>query len=502
MASLLRQVGSEHGDNRALAWLANTGVSGMTWSQVLAESQAVARRLLQLNPSGMRVAIAAPNSVQWVTAMFGCALSGMAIVPLNAGSSPAEAAHVLRQSEVGVVLAVSVFAGAPVRDVLVKIAEELPLKPLVLDLMNLLDTGEGSEVLAHERIGTDEFLIQYTSGTTGHPKAAVLSHTAAVNSARFYAEGALAEVGDGWFNPLPLHHVGGTVAGVLSALWTAGTYVVMERFRSQDAIRIVKEIRPEILGMVPTMLIDLLAMHEVSEADFASVKTVVGGATSVDPDLIEEIERRLSIVFLVGYGQSEAPCLTMSMASDPTLIRTRTLGHPLPGRDYCIARSDNSIAEPGEVGELCMRGPLIMSGYLQDDGEVTNVCDENGWIHSGDLCSLDRRGVLTFAGRLREVIVRGGSNIYPAEVETVISEHSSVAAVAVFGLPDARLGERVAAAVVPTVSGSITPDGLHSFTSERLSKHKVPVEWHIVDELPVTSTGKARKHLLQKQFSE
>ena len=301
---------------------------------------------------------------------------------------------------------------------------------------------------------------------------------------------------------MPLHHVGGSVTGVLTALSVAATYVVIERFTTEVVLRAIRETRPAVVGLVPTMIIDLLAVPGVSPADFASVRTVAGGASAVEPHLIEEVEQRLGVTFLVGYGQSEAPAMAASAPDDPTAIRTQTLGHCLPGRDYYVCDRADRVLPTGSVGELCVRGPLTMSGYLRADGSLDHAVDEAGWLHTGDLCSMDDHGVLTFKGRLREVIIRGGENIYPAEVERLLTTHPSVAEAAVFGVPDKRLGERVIAAVLPEEGRRIDPEELVVFAEQRLSRHKRPSEWIPVTTLPRTSTGKIRKHLLRKAYDE
>jgi fatty-acyl-CoA synthase len=282
----------------------------------------------------------------------------------------------------------------------------------------------------------------------------------------------------------------------------AGTYVVIERFTTEIALRAIRETRPAVVGLVPTMIIDLLGVAGVSPSDFSSVRTVAGGASAVDPGLIEDVEHRLGVTFLVGYGQTEAPAMAASAPSDPTPIRTQTLGHCLPGRDYYICDRDGRVMPTGSVGELCVRGPLIMSGYLRSDGSVDHAVDDAGWLHTGDLCSMDDQGVLTFRGRLREVIIRGGENIYPAEVEHVLTTHPSVAEAAVFGAPDKRLGERVIAAVLPRAGARIDSKELDAFAKSRLSRHKRPAEWITVTTLPRTSTGKVRKHLLRQWYEE
>ena len=500
VADVLHRVGHDCSDSRALAWLTDDGLEALTWGEVFVRAKSVAASMVIQNPRRARVGFVAPNSVDWLIAMFGCALAGMPIVPLSPRSTDAEMHHIFSLTHVEVILVADMPGDdvrARVRDVAARYADP----PLVLSISDWPVT-DATTSSWDGPAPTDEFLVQPTSGTTGSPKAASLSHLALVNSARFFAENAGSRMSDTWFIPLPLHHVGGIVSGILAVLWSAATYVVVERFTPNIAMRAVREARATILGLVPTMVIDLLKEPDVAESEFTDVRTVIGGATAVDPLLIDEIERRLGIRFLVAYGQSEAPCMTMSVDGDTTAVRTRTLGHPLPGRDYCIADRATQVTAMGVVGELHVRGPLIMTGYVQEDGTVEPAVDDAGWMATGDLCSMDDDGVLTFHGRLREVIIRGGNNVYPAEVEQAMSEHELIAEIAVFGVPDPRLGERVVAAVIPRPGATPGPEELTEFAAARLGQQKRPVEWMVVPEFPRTSTGKVRKHLLQQQYRD
>ena len=499
VADALYRVGQECSDKRALAWLTDDGVEALTWGEVYLRAKSVAASLVQQNPRRARVGFVAPNSVDWLIAMFGCALAGMPIVPASPRSTDAEMTHLFCLTQVGVILVADMPGDdvpARVRDVAAHFADP----PLVLSISDW-----PVEVPTSPCDGpspTDEFLVQATSGTTGLPKAARLSHRAVLNCARFFAENAGSHDDDTWFIPLPLHHVGGIVSGILAVLWSAATYVVVERFTSQIALRAVREARATILGLVPTMVIDLLNEPGVTDLEFTDVRTVIGGATAVDPMLIDQIERRIGIRFLVAYGQSEAPIMTMSVDGDTALIRTRTIGHPLPGRDYCIVDRAAQVTATGVVGELHVRGPLIMSGYLLEDGTVDTAVDDAGWMATGDLCSMDDDGVVTFHGRLREVIIRGGNNVYPAEVEQAMSEHELIAEIAVFGVPDQRLGERVVAALIPKAGAVPDVEGLTEYAAARLGQQKRPVEWILASDFPRTSTGKVRKHILRQGFED
>jgi fatty-acyl-CoA synthase len=472
-------------DHPALIWLTETGTESMSYGKLYARSCGVAAWLCEFNPDRGRVAVAAPNSVEWVIAMYACALAGIAVVPISPTVTEDEADYLLSHARVAVVVASGPIGNHRVID----IAEVSAIPPL-------------DRAPQHAVGPDDEFLVQYTSGTTGQPKAASLSHRASVNIGRVYGQANAAEQGEQWLNPLPLNHVGGTICGLVTTLSFGGTYTVIERFAPQVVMRILKETRPALVALVPTMLIDVLALPGVSAADFACVRTVISGATAVDPGLIDDVERRLGVTIMVAYGQSEATAMTSSSPDDTAFVRTQTLGRCLPGRDYMVCDNTGQIVATGEVGELCVRGPLTMSGYLRADGSLDPARDELGWLHTGDLVSMDDDGVLSFRGRIREVIIRGGLNIYPAEVEHALAAHESLSEVAVFAASDPRLGERVVAAVLPEPSAEIDLAELSAFAETRLSRHKRPTEWIVATTLPRTSAGKVRKHLLREWFED
>jgi acyl-CoA synthetase (AMP-forming)/AMP-acid ligase II len=496
----LARVVRDSGSNPALMWLSDNGVGSMTWAELGELASRAAATLLDLNPQRGRVALAAHNSVDWIVAMFGCALAGMPVVPMSPSATDGEVRHMLLQTQATVILAAERVGEHPVYQRMCALAKQLSPRPVIRTIAGISERTTYTlpkDIATH---ASGEFLVQHTSGTTGLPKAAVLSHRAALGSARIWADAIGLQTGETWLDPLPLHHVGGSVSGVLTALSVAGTYVVIEHFTSDTALRVIREARPAVVGLVPTMIIDLLATPGVSPSDFSSVRNLAGGAGIVDPGLVEGVEHQLGVTCLVGYGQSEAPAMAASTPSDPTPIRTQTLGHCLPGRDYYICDRDGTVLPVGSVGELCVRGPLVMSGYLRSDGSVDRPFDDAGWLHTGDLCSMDDQAVLTFRGRLREVIVRGGENIYPAEIERVLTTHPSVAEAAVFGVPDKRLGERVIAAVLPQAGAPIDPAELAVFAESRLSRHKRPTEWIMAATLPRTSAGKVRKHVLRQTY--
>lgn len=481
------EVARRHPQRAAIAWLDGDAVREITWSELFTRADAVNGALRSRQLVHRRIGVLGRDRVSWIIAMYGAARAGCAIVPIPTGETPQVLADRCAQGRIDLL----VTAGDVVAGSTAGVAVE------VVDARVLETTGLAAEAIDPPE-PEDDFLLQFTSGTTGSPKLAVLSHRAVLGSAHHYVVAAGGSDGSILLNPLPLEHVGGIVGGVLSALAVAGTYVAVGRSDPRATVDAIRTLRPAIVGLVPTMVIDILSLDGVAPEDFTSVTAVVGGATSVDPDLIDSIEQRLDTRFLVAYGQSEAPCLTMSSADDTLCERTRTIGRPLPGRDYCVVEDGQPVPE-GVVGELCVRGSLIMSGYLDDAGRPVSVCDANGWMHTGDLCSI-RNGVITFHARIRDVVIRGGENLYPAEIEAVISAMPGIAEVVVFGAVDDRLGERPVAAVRPLSGWTVTEADLTEYAATRLSRQKRPTEWFIVQDFPRTSTGKVRRLDLAAHF--
>lgn len=486
----LVRTATRHAARAAISWIDSGIVHELSWGELYLRATSIGAAIRRINPAGLRVGIIGRDRVGWILAMYGAARAGCAIVPMPSGETREGLAA--RCDQVGIDLLVTVG------DVVID-RDSLPVS-VVVDIGELEATGGFLGDGLSRPHPEDAFLLQFTSGTTGRPKVAVLSHRALLGAAWHYAVAAGATDGAVMFNPLPLEHVGGVVGGVMGSLSVSGTYVAVGRFDPQSAVAAIRQLRPDIVGLVPTMVVDILSLDGVVAEDFASVSAVVGGATSVDPALIDSLEDRLSTRFLVAYGQSEAPCMTMSGPDDPLHLRTRTLGRPLPGRDYCVIDAGR-VVEEKVIGELCVRGPLIMSGYLDPQGRVISDCDENGWMRTGDLCSIDR-GVISFHSRLREVVIRGGENLYPAEIESVLNEFVGVQEVVVFGVADSRLGERPVAAVRPVPGVKIAEAELEVFAASRLPRQKRPTQWFIVEDLPRTATGKVRRTELASRFTQ
>jgi fatty-acyl-CoA synthase len=481
-----------------------------TFGQLLAESEQVAGALAGRFSPGERVAVWADNIPEWVMLEFGAALAGLTLVTVNPALRRAEARYVLSDSQAAGLFLLRQYRGVSLEQTISSLRPELPgLREVVFfDEWEQFARGPGSVPGAGatrpEVQPGDPAQIQYTSGTTGPPKGAVLSHRGIVNNARLsYGQVLGIRRGDVFVNPMPLFHTAGCVLATLGPMAALACQVLVPYFDPALVLELTAAEHSFVFGGVPTMLVALLHHPDFDPARLASVRVALAGGASVAPELIRRVESALGVPFSVIYAQTEAsPGITMTRADDAPEDRADTVGRPLPRTEVKIADPvTGQTVAPGETGELCTRGYHVMLGYL---GDVTQAVDAEGWLHTGDLATMDSRGYCRVAGRLKEMIIRGGENIYPVEIEQVLITHPAVIEVAVVGVPDDYWGEQVAAVVRlrDGAAGAVTDDELADFCRDRLARHKVPKIWHRAGALPLTGSGKVMKHVLREQLSQ
>jgi fatty-acyl-CoA synthase len=476
-----------------------------TFGGLLAESEQVARALARRFGPGERVAVWAGNIPEWVVLEFGAALAGLTLVTVNPALRLSEARHVLSDSQAAGVFLVREYRGVSLERLAVNVQFEAPglREILFFDQWDQFLRGGGPEpaadvALLPEVQPGDPAQIQYTSGTTGPPKGAMLSHRGIVNNARLsYVRLLDMRRGDVFVNPMPLFHTAGCVLATLGPMAALASQVLVPYFDPALVLELTETERSLVFGGVPTMLVALLGHPKFDPARLTSVRVALAGGAGVPPELIRRVESELGIPFTVIYAQTEAsPGITMTRTDDSAEDRATTVGRPLPRTEVKIVDPvTGGTAAPGETGELCTRGYHVMLGYL---GDVSQAVDTDGWLHTGDLATMDDRGYTRIVGRLKEMIIRGGENIYPWEIEQVLAAHPGVGEAAVVGVPDDYWGEQVAAVI--RVSGDLGDDELAAFCRERLARHKVPKIWHRVDAFPLTGSGKVMKHVLREQL--
>jgi fatty-acyl-CoA synthase len=493
---LLRQARTR-GDDRALARVDGGSVRWLTYGQLAAAVNAIARQLAGVD-RGERVAVWGANCVEWVFVEYACAARGLVLVPYNTAWTDAEAVSATELVEPALVFTGADGRGAPLRERAAGLPGTPPVRALD-ELSFLVDGSTAPASNASVDVGPDEpFLIQFTSGTTGRAKAAVLTHRAAVNSA-FLRLRQITSSTDVTLNSVPFHHVGGSLSVLLGALTTGSSLVITERFNPEESVRLLTAAQVTQLGGVPTMIERILDRPDAASA-VGGLRMVALGGTDISPTLVRRVRDEVGAVVMVTYAQSECPLVSNSAATDTPEQVAMTVGRCAEETEIHIVDHVTGRELPvGETGEILVRSPMVMRGYFRMPEQTADTLHPDGFLHTGDLGSLDADGYLTIRGRLREVIIRGGENIYPAEIEAALGEHPDVLASAVVGLEDAQLGEQVAASVV-TRGRRVEPAELGEFLAGRLAYFKIPKVWRFVDELPVTASGKIRRTAVRDEM--
>ena len=477
-----------------------------TYRELEAGAEGVARALLGRFRPGERVAVWAPNLPEWVLLEFGAALAGVVLVTVNPAYRPSELQFVLGQSGASGIFLVPEFRGNPMAASLDQVRPDLPeLREVIsFDDWEAFVAGADPSVALPDVQPGDPVQIQYTSGTTGFPKGAYLHHRGITNNARFTAERFEVAPGDVWINPMPLFHTGGCVLGALGAVARQATHVAVLAFDPGLVLDLVETERGNVMGGVPTMLLAMMEHPTFASRDLSSLRSVLSGGSTVPADLVRRIERGLGIRFGIVFGQTEcSPVITQTRLDDTADDKAETIGQPQPQVEVKIVDpATGAIVPPGEVGELCTRGYHVMLGYYELPDATAEAIDADGWLHTGDLCSMDERGYCKVQGRLKDMIIRGGENIYPREIEELLFTHPAVADVAVVGVADERWGEQVAAFVRPAAGAAVGERELAGWLRERLSPHKVPKVWRFVEDFPLTPSGKVQKFVLRERYEK
>jgi fatty-acyl-CoA synthase len=498
----LRMAAHAWGDRVALQeGSAATTARHWTFNALLAEAEQTARALLRRFDPGEHVAICAANCPEWVLVEFGAALAGLVLVTANPASTAEELAYVLHQSKACGILVQPEFRGRDLLDVAGCIMSQLP------ELREVISLDEWPAFLGDKRasgalpkVTADDIAqIQYTSGTTGFPKGAMLTHRGLANNGRFYARTIGAGPADVWVNPMPMFHTAGCGLATLGALQTGGRQVLAPSADPGLLLDLIETQRATLMLCVPTMLIRVLDHPDAAKRNLSSWRACTLGGAPVAPEIVRRARDEFGVQVAIGYGQTEAsPYLTHTLPDDPNPGWITTVGRPLPQTELkIVALEGDEILPLGCVGEILARGYGIMRGYFENEPATRAALTGDGWLRTGDLGSIDALGYLHIQGRLKEMIIRGGENIFPREIEDVLFTHSGIANAAVVGLPDHEWGEIVAAFVQPRPSVELVPDELEAFCRQRLSSFKIPRVWRFVQHLPQTASGKVQKFNLR-----
>ncbi|MEE1806443.1 AMP-binding protein [Streptomyces sp. BE133] len=497
IGALLRETVARRPEAVALRSVPDGGGTPRQWTyaELLAEAESVASGILARLPRGSRVAIWAPNVPEWPVFEYAAALAGVTLVTLNPAFRAADLTHALGVSEAEMLVHADRSRAYDMAAVVSSVAAGLPRLRHVVSLSDWDDLkGSGPLPAEHEPTSTAPAQIQFTSGTTGAPKAVLLSHQAVVNVPKLTFEALGVRPGATVVSPLPMFHTAGCVISCLGPLWSGGTFVLLERFDPKVLLSTLSEAPGAVLTSVPTVLSTLNeAARDVPDRPVLS--SVLTGAAPVRPQLIAETERLFSTTVFNLYGQTElASVLTLTRPDDTVEDKAGTVGRPLPHAECKIVHPESGAVQPlGVQGEICARGYQQMISYYGDPAATAGKVDAEGWLHTGDLGSMDATGTLRIDGRLNDLIIRGGENIAPAAIEEVLAEVPGVREAVVVGVPDDVWGEEVAAVVQPVPGAALCLEALLAQCEGRLTPYKIPVHWFLAADLPLTASGKVQR---------
>ncbi|MHB8599648.1 MAG: AMP-binding protein [Ktedonobacteraceae bacterium] len=516
------------------------GALDFRWSyqQYRERAEQVARGLMVAGlQKGEHIAIWAANLPEWLLLYMAAAKAGLVLVTINPVLRAEEVEYILKQGDVAAlffmtrirdhdclatvrslttpgdqigevqgerlpVLRYTCLVGAPPAGFL----EQQDWRPT---LFSDMVTGGGAvsmEALRERQssvVPSDPAMMQYTSGTTGFPKGVVLSHYNIVNNAMAFAQQWGMREDDRGFTAMPYFHVGGCVLAMIGALYAGTTLHPLIAFDALKSLQVISNERCTTMGAVPTMLLAMLQHPDFDKYDLSSLRSVVSGGSPVPVYLMEQVRERMGADVAIVFGQTEGSgAVTLTLQNDSFELKSATIGVPIPYTEVKIIQPATGEALPyGERGELCYRGFLVMQGYYHMPEKTAETIDSEGWLHSGDLATMDAHGYINIVGRLKEMVIRGGENVFPREIEEFLIRHPKVADVQVLGVPDTFFGEELLAVIVPQQGEQgeqVTEEELRAFCKGKISSQKIPRYFQFVSAYPMTASGKVQKFVLRK----
>jgi len=479
-----------------------------TWAEFDATINEVAKGLMGIGiHAGDRVGMWSPNFAEWTYIQYATAKIGAIQVNINPAYRVNELQYALDQSGCRLLVTRTEYLTSGYRDMVDEVA------PALRDLENVIyfDTDDWSELIDAGRSVSDDDLaaraesldardpinIQYTSGTTGRPKGATLSHRSILNNARFVGDACAYTEEDRVCIPIPFYHCFGMVMGNLACSVFGATMVVPSpTFDPEAVLRALQDERCTSLYGVPTMFVAQLGHPGLADFDLSSMRTGIMAGSPCPTEVMRRVIDDMGMSEVtIAYGMTEtSPVSTQTSTDDSVEHRVSTVGRVLPHVESKIVDPDTGELVPrGEGGEYCTRGYHVMLGYWNDPEKTADAIDADGWMHSGDLATMDDDGYVNIVGRIKDMIIRGGENIYPREIEEFLCSHPAIADAQVIGVPDEKYGEELMAWVQLAPGGELTEDELRDFCRDKIAYFKVPRYIKFVSEFPMTVTGKVRK---------
>ena len=503
-----------HGDRDALVSV-EQGLR-YTYTEFAAEVDLLARGLMAIGVAqGDRVGIWSPNYAEWVLVQYATARIGAILVTINPAYRSSELEYVLNQSQISVLVAVESFLTSDYRSMIEDVWDRVPAERVIyLHTDGWRELREAAGAVPAEQLEErtarlqpdDPINIQYTSGTTGFPKGATLSHRNILNNGLFIGEACKYTELDRVCIPVPFYHCFGMVLGNL-ACTTHGSAMVIPAagFDPAATLRTVSGERCTSLYGVPTMFIAELGDPNLDSYDLSSLRTGIMAGSPCPIEVMRQVVDQMNMSEVtIAYGMTEtSPVSTQTSADDPLEKRVTTVGRVHPHVEIRIVDPESGRTVPrGTSGEFLTRGYSVMLGYWNDPERTAEAIDDDGWMHTGDLAVMDDEGYVNIVGRIKDMIIRGGENVYPREIEEFLYSHPDIVEVQIIGVPDARYGEQIMAWVQLRDGATTSTDDIKAFCRGTIAHYKVPHYIKFTDAFPMTITGKIQKFKMREQSIE
>ncbi|PLT32472.1 AMP-binding protein [Bacillus sp. V5-8f] len=533
VGGLLEETASREGEKEAVVYH-ELGLR-YTYKEFEQVCREAARGFMSLGiEKGGHISIWATNKPEWLITQFSTAKMGAVLVTVNTNYRAAELEYLLRQSDTSTLILMEKFKDHSYIDTLYEIVPELKTcAPGKLQsnklpkLKNVIVLGEKrfpgtyswDDVMAGKESVTEELLearmaslhpdevinMQYTSGTTGFPKGVMLTHSNIVNNGYNIAKCMELTSNDRLCIPVPFFHCFGCVLGTMACVSVGATMVPLVEFNPEKVLQTVEAEKCTGLHGVPTMFIAELNLPNFESYNLNSLRTGIMAGSNCPIEVMKNVVAKMGATEVtIAYGQTEAsPVITQTRTDDPIELRVSSVGRALPNVEVKIVEPGTSRELPaGEQGELCTRGYHVMKGYYNNPDATKEAIDQDGWLHTGDLAVMDENGYCRITGRLKDMVIRGGENIYPREIEEFLYQHPSVLDVQVIGVPDKKYGEEVMAWIIPKDGARITAEEIREYCQGKISRHKIPRYIRFTDRYPMTASGKIQKYKLREQSLE